>query len=90
MDSHSHFHRKKIGRNLLKAYGAIKQIVFAAPSIAEIPQRGKNYCGASPIFAEMPLISPGIYAAGQAIDTTMCNLAPKLRLPYFIPINCCA
>jgi hypothetical protein len=63
MGSHSHFHRKKIGRSLLMAYVATKQRASAAPSIAEIPQRAKNYCGASLIFAETSRIAPESYAA---------------------------
>jgi hypothetical protein len=63
MDSHSHFHRKKIGRNLLVVDSATKQIAFAATSIAKMPQRAKNDCAAPPFFAEMSLVSPGIYAA---------------------------
>jgi hypothetical protein len=35
MVTHSRFHRKKIGRNLLVAYGATKQVAFATPEYDE-------------------------------------------------------
>jgi hypothetical protein len=58
IDGRGHFHRKKIARSLLVAYRPAKQIAFAASSIAKRPHCRKNYCGASPIFAETSLISP--------------------------------
>jgi len=44
------------------AYGEPKGIAFAAPGIAKRTHRTKNYCGASPVFAETPLLSLGTYA----------------------------
>jgi hypothetical protein len=35
MYPHRHFHRKKIGRNFPLAYGATKQVAFAAPRYDE-------------------------------------------------------
>jgi hypothetical protein len=42
MDSHSHFHRKKVGQNLLVAYSATKQIAFWCDEYGEkATPRGK-------------------------------------------------